>query len=110
MGHEQKKSDVAMQQRSRGRVTEYWKGHGDVADCRATGSLHTLRRGRQIGNGGADAHLKVCALERVVIDAIGNPSNLALDRGEAIIKFVDCRQCRPAPQHDSDGGPDRRAG
>jgi hypothetical protein len=36
------------------------------------------------------ARLKVCALERFVIDAIVNPSNLALDRGEAIIKLLDC--------------------
>ncbi len=36
-----------------------------------------------------DALLKVCALERFVVDAIVNRSNLALDRGEAIIKLLD---------------------
>jgi hypothetical protein len=52
--------------------------------------LHALRRRRKVGNGGADAVLQVSAFEGFVVDAIVNASDLAFDRGESVVEFLDC--------------------
>ena len=75
--------------KSRGRVTEYLKARGDVAGCRA--AVYT----RSGGGGRLETAERTCfsRFARWSVSSsvqIVNPSNLALDRGEAIIKFVDC--------------------
>jgi hypothetical protein len=52
--------------------------------------LHALGSRRKIWNDGAHTSLKVSAFERFVVDTIVNASDLALDRGEPIVEFLDC--------------------
>jgi hypothetical protein len=55
----------------------------------ALGGLDALWRRRKVGNGGADAVLQVSAFEGFIVDAIVNASDLAFDRGEAVVELLD---------------------
>jgi hypothetical protein len=54
----------------------------------AAWGLHALWRRRKVGNDRADVVLQVSAFEGFVVDAIVNSSDLALDRGEAVVELL----------------------